>query len=236
MAEYGPLDALHPAIRIILLIVLATGVAVGSPAHLFVFAILVVLVYLFQRPAPWRSAGRMLRRLRWFFVSLLVLFFWFTPGDPLLFADAVGSRWLPTREGVIEGTIRISALVVIVLAVNLILATTPREQLLAGLLWLAAPLEKLGADRERFALRVALVLDAVPKVQELLGEARCSIATHRARGFAAVGTTAGRALETALREADNASLSPLPVQLGTAPPVWQWVLPAALIVGGWWGI
>jgi len=215
------------------LIVLATGVALGSPAHVFASACLVVLVYLFQRPAPWYAAGRMLRRLRWFFLSLAVLFFWFTPGEPLLIADAVWSMWSPTWEGLAQGVVRIGALVVIVLAVNIVLATTHREQLLAGLLWLGAPLEKLGIHRERLALRVALVLGAVPRVQELLGAARRGVVIDRARGFAQIGAMAGRAFETALREADGASLSPLAVQLGTAPPLWQWTLPAAL-AAAWW--
>lgn len=173
----------------------------------------------------------MLRRLRWFFVSLLVLYLWFTPGEPVLFGNATWSGWLPTREGFAEGAIRIAALVVIVLAVNVLVIATPREQLLAGLLWLAKPLETLGASRERFALRVTLVLGAVPQVQEILAEVRHGIAISGVRAIASIGATAGRALEVTLRAADNTSPSPVVVQLGSAPPLWQWLCPVALVAG-----
>lgn len=206
----------------------------GRPVHVIVSALIIAFLYLLHRPAPWHSGRRMLRQLRWFFVSLLVLFFWFTPGDPVFYAAADWSRWLPTREGLAEGVLRVTALAVIVLAVNLVLAITPQEQLFAGLLWLAAPVERLGADRKRFALRVTLVLGAVPNVQELLSDLRRTIAGDGTLGFTAFGEVAGRALDRILREADSAPLSPLVVQLGTAPPLWQWTLPAFLILGWWY--
>lgn len=205
----------------------------GSTAHVFASAILVALVYLFQRSAPWQTAARMLRRLRWFFLSLAVLFFWFTPGDPLIIADSAWTAWLPTRAGLLEGVTRITALVVIVLAVNIIIATTPREQLLMGLLWLSAPLEKVGIQRARFALRVVLVLGAVPRMQEVLGSEKQDIVSNGARGVTQIGTIAGRAVESALCEAEKAPLSPMALELGTAPPFWQWTLPAILIAV-WW--
>lgn len=175
----------------------------------------------------------MLRQLRWFLVSLLVLFFWFTPGEPAWFAAADWSRWLPTREGLIDGAVRVTALVVIVLAVNLILAVTSQEQLVAALLWLAVPLERLGANRERLALRVALVIGAIPRVQGFLSDSRRGIASSGTCGFGAIGRTAGRTIDTILREADRAPLLPLTVQLGTTPPLWQWTLPGLLALG-WW--
>lgn len=206
--------------------------AAGNPLQVGGSGLLVILLIAVQGAARLHSARRMLRRLRWFFVSLLVLYFWFTPGEPVFSVDAQWSGWLPTREGVAEGGIRIAALIVIVLAVNVLVIATSREQLLTGLLWLASPLESLGANRERFALRITLVLGAAPRVQELLTQVRQGSAGTGVRGIASIGATAGRAFEMTLHEADNASLAPVVVQFGSAPPTWQWSCPA-LLVAGW---
>ena len=57
-------------------------------------------------------------------------------------------------------------MVLIVAAVNALLQRTDRDALLSSMYWLAAPLGWLGVSRERLALRVALVFETLPAVQE----------------------------------------------------------------------
>lgn len=125
---------LHPHIRLVSFLIFAAFVAVGKPWPL-------------------------LRRMRWLFLSLLIICLWFTPGQPLL--PTFSST--PTLEGIEEGLQRIVALVLLALAASLLLQTTPRAPLLAALGW-------IGIKTERLAVRIALTLEAVTQAQHLLSE------------------------------------------------------------------
>ena len=132
---------LHPHIRLVSFLIFAAFAAVGKPWPL-------------------------LRRMRWLFLSLLILYLWFTPGQPLL--PTFSST--PTLEGIEEGLQRIVALVLLALAASLLLQTTPRAPLLAALYRLLAALGWIGIKTERLPVRIALTLEAVTQAQHLLSE------------------------------------------------------------------
>jgi energy-coupling factor transporter transmembrane protein EcfT len=104
--------------------------------------------------APGR-AFRMVRRARWLFLALGLVFAWATPGR-LLWPDLA---WMsPTGEGVglaIDHGLRLLGTLMLVV---LLLALTPRAGMLGGLYVLSAPVALLGMDRSRAAVRLALVL------------------------------------------------------------------------------
>lgn len=74
----------------------------------------------------------------------------------------------------------IAAIVATVLASNILTATTPVDELLDGLAAMVQPLARLGADPERFALTVALMLRSIPFVIGAFGDVRDAA---RARGL-----------------------------------------------------
>ena len=110
------------------------------------------------------SLLRMMRRVRWLLLAILILYGWFTPGTALIPAWAPYS---PSLEGLQQGLLRAAVLLAIVAAVYLLITTTPRGDLVAGLLWCGRPLRRLGVDDQRFAVRLVLALEAVPEVQTL---------------------------------------------------------------------
>jgi biotin transport system permease protein len=74
----------------------------------------------------------------------------------------------------------VAAIVATVLASNILTATTPVDELLDGLGAVVRPLERFGADPERFSLTVALMLRSIPFVIGAFGDVRDAA---RARGL-----------------------------------------------------
>ncbi|MGO2539888.1 MAG: energy-coupling factor transporter transmembrane component T family protein [Specibacter sp.] len=74
----------------------------------------------------------------------------------------------------------IAAILATVLASNILTATTPVDELLDGLAALVRPLQRFGADPERFSLTVALMLRSIPFVIGAFSDVRDAA---RARGL-----------------------------------------------------
>ncbi len=103
---------------------------------------------------------RLLRRTRWLMAVLLLTYAYTLPG--MLLWPALG--WAsPGIEGVEQGVLRVGRLALMLAGVALLLAYTPRPQLIYGLYALAKPLTWLGFDRRAFAVRLGLTLDYVER-------------------------------------------------------------------------
>lgn len=211
---------LHPSIRILLLLAFAGFLPWLPGPGLLAAGGLLGAAWLVLRVPP-GPALRGLRRMRWFFLSIAVLYLWFTPGEPLV-AD-IG--WLPSLEGAWLALRRCTVLALMILAVFLLLGSTPRDQLTAGLLRLSAPLRLLGLAPERFARRLVAALDAVPGMQALVSDMRIR---RREAGLLAAAAGAIAAVERAAES--EASLPPVPRL--APPPAWQWLLPLLVAGGG----
>ncbi|MGZ8256859.1 MAG: hypothetical protein ACXW1C_03360 [Gallionella sp.] len=98
---------------------------------------------------------QLLRRTRWILLSLLLIYAYASPGQPLW--SVLGS-FSPVREGVLDGLDALLKLLTALASLAVLLEKLPRMQLIAGLYSLFAPLQWLGVSRERCALRLALTL------------------------------------------------------------------------------
>ncbi|MDX1250982.1 MAG: hypothetical protein IDH49_01755 [Gammaproteobacteria bacterium] len=223
--------AIHPIIRIAGFLVLAAFLSFGSLNILLIAAALLVVLYLIAGASHLSPALKMLRRMRWLFLSLAIVYFWFTPGEPLLFS---ASSWAPTREGLEEGVIRIASLIAIVLAVNLLLQTTSRDQLLSAVHWLAGPLRVIGIPRDRLALRMTLVFDAVPKVQALVAPSSAADVPLPGK-VARIGNTMSSLYQRVLTHAEGEGCHTIEIAMHGRPPFLQWLYPLSLAVALWLG-
>jgi len=127
-------------------------------------------VLFFRLPHHGRQILLLARKLRWFFLSIVILYFWFYPGMNLL--PSLG-RFSPSVEGVNQAALRISSLLVVISYSGFLLLLTPRDDLVSGIQFLLSPLKIIGIDSQRFALRLGLVLSIVPQMsdqQHLAGE------------------------------------------------------------------
>jgi len=222
---------MHPVIRLVCFLVFAAFLTREGGAGIALGAALVVGLFAAFGGAGLGPAWRMLRRMRWLFLSILIVYFWFTPGTPLW----SGAGWaVPTREGAVAGAERIAALALMVLGVSLLVATTPRRSLLGALHWVSLPVRWLGLAPERLALRVVLVMDAVAELRPVLAAQRAALAGGTERGwFTRLGDAAAGLLGETLARAERAPCEPTPVPRLKAPPLWQWLAPLALAAGFW---
>ena len=98
---------------------------------------------------------QLLRRTRWVMLSLLLIYAYSTPGQAL--SEALG-MFSPSREGLADGMLQLTRLLAALAGLAILLDRLHRQQLIAGLYTLFAPLQWLGLSRERLAVRLALTL------------------------------------------------------------------------------
>ncbi|MCE9633344.1 MAG: energy-coupling factor transporter transmembrane protein EcfT [Methylophilales bacterium] len=108
------------------------------------------------------SALKLMKRARWLFLSILLIYAFATPGEYVAgFPDA----FAPTYEGIESGLMQALRLAVMLGALSLVLATSSREQFMSGIYVLLRPFGLL-ISPERFAARLWLTLhyaETMPK-------------------------------------------------------------------------
>jgi len=211
----------HPASRILSLALLTIWLADLDWVGLLV--VLLPLAWLLHRhPVHGSAVTRTAWRLRWFFLSILVVYLWFTPGVPLL--SPLGG-WSPTVEGLQLGGQRVLGLLTVIGYSVFLLRLTARDELIAGLDQLLAPLSRVGFDADRLALRLGLVLDLVPRLEatqrrQLQGAGRDGLIVRAAAAF---------------RQAETGEFDPRPTTRVSLPELsrWRlvdWLVPTALLL------
>ncbi|MCC6301535.1 MAG: hypothetical protein IT489_01880 [Gammaproteobacteria bacterium] len=222
---------MHPLIRVVCFLVFSACLAFGRGADLLCGALLLAAAYLMTSPRLLLSAARMVSRMRWFLLSLLIVYGWFTPGPPL-FGDE-GARFAalwPSREGLEEGVLRAALLAAIVAGANLLLRTTSREQMLLAVYGLARPLALFGVSRERVAVRMVLVIEALDPVRRIVTE-RMAAAPGGRPDLRSAGRFASGLMQHVVRESETVACGSVQLSGAGAPPPAQWVYPVLL-----WGL
>jgi energy-coupling factor transporter transmembrane protein EcfT len=130
-----------------------------APGLLAATAGLLVLALLYR---GFPSFRRIAWRMRYVFLTLLLLYSCATPGRYLIPA---WGQMSPTVEGVRAGGVHLLRLVVAIASLSVVLASTGRQDLLAGILFLLRPLQRLGVPVERFAVRLVLTMQYVESPQ-----------------------------------------------------------------------
>lgn len=222
---------IHPAVRVVTLCVLVAFLATGQIPELIAGAVAIAVVYRLAA-VPVRPAVTMLRRLRWFFVSIVVLFTWFTPGDTIASLAFLGS-WAPSMEGIQGGLLRMTALILIVLAVNALLQSTPRDRLLGAVYWLTRPLNLVGLSNERLAVRATLVLEKVDAMRDRAAAARAVAAAGPGGAVTRARDVTVRLFHDVIDHAEREPLQTLVIDRPVAPAPFQWGLPLVLFAVLW---
>ena len=142
----------HPAAQILTWCLL---VAIMQFLTLEILLVAAGFVLLFALLRSAHKLMQLLRRTRWIMLSLLLIYAYSTPGQPLL--DALGI-FSPSREGLSDGVLQLTRLLAALAGLAILLDRLHRQQLIAGLYTLFAPLQLIGVSRERVAVRLALTL------------------------------------------------------------------------------
>lgn len=229
---------MHAVIKIICFLIFASAMATGAQPVLLAGFVLVGLVYLSELvegvSTQWRNALTMLKRLRWLFMSILVLYLFFTPGV-LLWPDVL---WGPTQEGLSQGLMRIAVLVLIVAGVNVLIGSTGQAEFLSAVSWCLQPLSWLGLSHERLAVRISLTLETVGVLRgayrQQPRDSKVSSAPGETGAFqfrlSAIADTAHRLFKKAIDDAEKAPLQAITLPEESRPPLVQWFIPVLLVV------
>jgi energy-coupling factor transporter transmembrane protein EcfT len=159
---------MHPSVRVLALLIFAVTVY-DLQRHVLVIALLLVLAILsgIDLAAGQKKSAdgarfsalaeflRLLKRMRYILLFLLIVYAYNTPGEYIAgwyFSTA------PSYEGVYAGIEQMLRLAAILAGLAVLLATTRREQMIAGLYCLARPFRYFGLDPESFAVRLWLTL------------------------------------------------------------------------------
>jgi energy-coupling factor transporter transmembrane protein EcfT len=206
---------MHPVIRIACFLLLIAGLA-ATRQLLFLIAVPVFLG-LFKYHCTFREILPLLRRLRWLFLSLLILNLWFSSPELQL---------IPSLQGIIAALERITALIILVLAAHLLLKTTPTTEIISALTWWFAPLRYLGVRTEIIALRLSLVLDTVREVQALSLQLPLREPTQNRIQY--ISASVSQLFITVSQQAENTALRCLDIPELAAIPWQQWAYPLLL--------
>ena len=163
------------------------------------------------------------RRIRWFFLSILILYLWFYPGTALI---PLLGRFSPTAEGVNEAVLRISSLLIVISYSVMLVQLTPREQIISGIQTLLLPLTAVGVNTSRFALRLGLVLAIVP---ELMTRQSSAKGPKNTADLSAALDRAAVMVKQASEPSDDFALNEITVAELSRPGALDIIIPLALL-------
>lgn len=219
---------MHPVIKIIALIILCLLVSSSKIPALITGFSLVAALYAMTSCRHLYDVLLMVQKLKWFFISIMALYFWFTPGESL---SGLDSDWIPTEEGLIAGLTRASALLLIIMAVNIFLKTTPRTEMISALIWLAYPLRIFGIHSNRFAIRITLAMQAVTQVQSLYEDTKANKQDVAGSKLTRISKVVSNVFCQVIDKAETASCRTMQFPEPAAPPIYQWAyLPVVVLI------
>lgn len=149
---------LHPACLILIWLGFALSIPwLRTPDLAGIAGILAVFLLLGRCP----EFLKLLRRTRWLLISLILVYAFATPGEPLI--PAFGG-YGPSREGLAAGGLQALRLAALLSGLAFLLASLPRGRMLAGLYFLLRPLARLGVNIDRAAARIWLTLHYAERI------------------------------------------------------------------------
>ena len=231
---------MHPVIRVICFLILSSFVVFGGINELVLGLVVVSSVVLIKRFQSLELSLRIIKRMKWFFLSILIVYLWFTPGEPLMNIDLPG---VPTLEGVRTGLLRVMSLALIIFAVNYFVSAIARARLVEAIIWLLYPMKWIGIDNGTIALRIALALELIPRVQHIVLDVKQDYVQHATEASEQKVSQGKSAIKAKLSAASNLveqlfirvvdeamNMPHEKINLSTSsnPPIFQWGFPIVL--------
>ena len=214
-----------------MLVIIAMLVAL-NPERVIIVTIALLLLVIIKGKIYWQAIRQMCWRMKWLWLSLLILYGWFIPGSPIFFTDIVPLILIPSSEGLIMGGLRALVLFNIISAVVLIVKSTTKEALIVSIMWLMTPFKLFKMDTAVFAARLVLTME---RVTETESEIRSSLQENNTVSYLQRGIDAvARLLIMVEQQAseDPSILVTLPhIDM---PKLTQWLIPIILFATLYW--
>ena len=149
---------MHPLVKILCFLMLLVLISAGGSALLFCAFVLAIFVLYYLKIDAF---PHMVRRMRWMFLSIFIIYAFGTPGELL---PQFPVNFAPTFEGISLGWLQVEKLVLALAALALLVTRTSKDHLMLGLYMLLSPLKLTGLNVERFAARLMLTLHYVEEL------------------------------------------------------------------------
>lgn len=221
---------MHPFIKILCLLVTIVLSVSASPLRTLVVVLILCLLLLLMGKEYWLAVWAMCKRMKWLWLSLLILYGWFIPGTPVFLLDSIPIRFIPSIEGLSAGSLRAVALLSIVSAVVLMMKSTSREELIVAIMWLISPLRVLKIQTAQFSARLVLTLDMVTNTKSGIKDALQR--SKQDGGIVQGGIDAIANLLVGIEKQANENPDGVIVLPKLAmPALLQWLIPLLLLIG-----
>jgi len=215
---------MHPVIKIICLLTMSALIVGAQPGRVIAASSVLLIILLFAGRQYWVDAWRMLSRLKWFWLSMLVFYGWLIPGNM-----AFETGFLPSQEGILLGMIRMLVLLDIVIAVILLVRTTPREQLIMAIMWLIRPLDLLKINTQVFAYRLVMTLEIAADLDAIIKKRIDELQPETNMLQGGIDIVAGQLVSIEhLSKSEQTRVIEFPEYI--QPQWWQWLYPLILIM------
>jgi energy-coupling factor transport system permease protein len=146
---------LHPSLRISALVLMVVLLPSLKLNHLLFLGATLVVMLLYFRISRFFV---MIRRMRWLFLSIFLIYAYTTPGQYLI---GFPLEVAPTSEGLHAGLLQVSRIALVIAGVVVLMATSTREVLMVGIYSIIKPLSLIGISPERFTARLYLTLQYI---------------------------------------------------------------------------
>jgi len=197
--------------------------------RVLIITVVLFLLILLKGKKYWQDIQAMCWRMKWLWLSLLILYGWFIPGSPVFFSDIIPLGLIPSSEGLIIGALRGLVLLNIICAVVLLIKTTSKEALISSIMWFITPFKWLKIDTGVFAARLVLTMDSVTgtetDIRESLQEQTQPV-SYLQRGINAIATL----LIKVEQQAQDSPTTTIVLPQADMPKLTQWLIPIALFV------
>lgn len=155
--------------------------------------------------------------MKWFFLSILTVYVVIDSSDI--------NVWLKLAAGFK----RVSILVLLMLLVSWLLNKTPRNQIIAAIIFLLKPLKYLGVSVETLALRIELIFQNIETVKVFVLERKSSIKLGKISSVEIGKNISGIYFEL-IKKIDENPLDAITVDLKSQAPLNQWLFPMMLFI------
>ena len=196
----------------------------AQPIRVITAGSVLVIILLISGRRYLPDLWNMVWRLKWFWLSILVFYGWLIPGNA-----AFDTAYLPSQDGIALGLIRIAVLLDIIIAVILLVRTTPREQLIPAITWLLRPLGLFGIQTHVFSYRLVLTLEIAADFDAIIKERIKALEPGTSMLQGGIDIVAGQLVAI---ENVPASKTQTPIELPALalPQWWQWLYPVLLLL------
>jgi len=212
----------HPLVKVVCVFIISICIGLASWANVLLTAA-IILPFYFTKTDYFLSAWRMIKRLKWFYLSILFVYLFFTPEYNTAHSDGFN------LAGLNAGAYRVAILVFIVLSVNLLIRTSSKEDLISGLYLLFLPFRWLGINANVFLTRAYLTLDYIQVLDKQLVRQKKDYAQRFS--VKKMVSRLGRFISDWIEQAHQAHLNSntlLTIRILKYPTLWEWLNPVFL--------